>query len=108
VGATEIGSECGTAGTGDGVDDDSVGAKDDGCPSAVYAYDALNRLTSETDSLGRETAYQYDAASSLTQRTDARDLVTKYFYDDDRQQRRRNNELQLRRLRRHPRPDRRR
>jgi len=81
VSMAESGSDCGTAGTGDGVDDDSDGAKDDGCPSTIYAYDALDRLTTETDSLGRETAYQYGAASNLTQRTDARGLVTQYFYD---------------------------
>ena len=47
-----------------------------------YAYDALDRLQSSTDALGRITSYQYDAASNLTQRTDARGLITRYFPDD--------------------------
>lgn len=81
VGQAESGSQCGTAGTGNGTDDDSDTVVDDGCPSSKLAYDALNRLQSSTDALGRVTSYQYDAASSLTQRTDARNLVTKYFPD---------------------------
>ena len=81
VGAPETGAACGTAGTGNGVDDDGDGVKDDGCPSSVLAYDALNRLQSQLDALGRSTTYQYDATSNVTQRTDARGLVTKYFYD---------------------------
>ncbi len=82
VGPAETGTaQCGTAGTGNGVDDDSDGKKDDGCPSTIYVYDSLNRLTSATDALGRVTSYTYDAASQLAQRTDARGLVTKYFPD---------------------------
>jgi YD repeat-containing protein len=81
LGAPESGSQCGASGTGDGVDDDGDGKPDDGCPSTKYAYDALNRLTSTTDPLGRVTSYQYDAASNLVQRTDARALITRYVYD---------------------------
>jgi RHS repeat-associated protein len=81
VGTAESGSQCGSSGTGNGVDDDSDGTKDDGCPSAKYAYDALNRLTSETDALGRVTSYAYNGDSTLQQKTDARSLVTKYFPD---------------------------
>jgi len=47
-----------------------------------YAYDALHRLQSETDSLGHVTTYTYDSASNPQQRTDARGLVTKYFVDE--------------------------
>lgn len=82
-------AQCGTAGTGDNENDDAADDSiiDDGCPSAMYAYDNLDRLQSVTgaiDYLGRVavTSYQYDAASNLTQRTDARNLVTKYFPDD--------------------------
>ncbi len=81
VGPAETGSQCGTAGTGNGTDDDGDTVVDDGCPSSKFTYDALNRLQSSTDALGRVTSYQYDAASNLTQRTDPRNLVTKYFPD---------------------------
>ncbi|MEE8519568.1 MAG: DUF6531 domain-containing protein [Dehalococcoidia bacterium] len=81
VGPAETGAQCGTAGTGDGVDDDGDTVKDDGCPSIIHAFDALDRLQSVTDALGRVTSNEYDAASNLTQRTDARGLVTKYAYD---------------------------
>ena len=82
VGVAESGSQCGTTGTGNDTDEDGDGTKDDGCPSAISAYDALNRVQSMTDALSFAESYQYDAASNLTQRTDARGLVTKYFPDD--------------------------
>jgi RHS repeat-associated protein len=85
VGTPESGSQCGSAGTGNGVDDDADGVVDDGCPSTKYVYDALNRLTSETDALGRTTTYAYNADSTLQQRTDALGLVTKYFPDAAKQ-----------------------
>ena len=81
VGAPETGSQCGSSGTGNGIDEDSDTVADDGCPSTVTAYDDLNRLQSITDSLGRVTSSQYDAASNVSERTDARGLVTKYAYD---------------------------
>jgi RHS repeat-associated protein len=81
-GDPETGSQCGPAGTGNDTDDDNDGIKDDGCPSTIYTYDAVNRLQSEVDALGYVTSYQYDAASNLKQRTDARGWVTKYFPDD--------------------------
>jgi YD repeat-containing protein len=81
VGSAESGGQCGSAGTGNDADDDADTVKDDGCPSIIYAYDALNRLQSATDSLGRATSYEYDAASNLSELTDARSLVTRYVYD---------------------------
>ncbi len=85
VGAAESGAQCDLSGqsngTGNDVDEDGDGTKDDGCPSTISAYDALNRLQSVTDALGRVTSYQYDPASNLSQRTDGRGLVTKYFPD---------------------------
>ncbi len=52
----EVGTaQCGANGTGNNVDDDpaddghpSPPAIDDGCPSTIYTYDALNRITSMT------------------------------------------------------------
>src|SRR3990172_10328093 len=63
VGQAESGSQCGTAGTGNGTDDDGDTVVDDGCPSSKFTYDALDRLQSSTDALGRGTSYQYEPAS---------------------------------------------
>jgi YD repeat-containing protein len=47
-----------------------------------FAYDALNRLTSETDPLGHTTAYDYDAVGNRTELTDASGFTTHFVYDD--------------------------
>ena len=73
---------CGDPGTGNGDDDDSDTVVDDGCPSAIYAYDGLNRVVSTTDALGRTTSYAYDGVGNLVGRTDARGLATAYTYDE--------------------------
>jgi YD repeat-containing protein len=78
-------AQCGPTGFGNGVNEDLAfddTVADDGCPSSFHAYDALDRLQSSTDGLGRVTSYQYDLGSNLTQRTDGRGLVTKYIPDD--------------------------
>ena len=82
VSAAESGAACGNSGTGDGDDDDSDSVIDDGCPSARFTYDELNRLESSVDALGRTTTYDYDAASNITGRTDARGLLTVYVPDE--------------------------
>jgi RHS repeat-associated protein len=71
-GTAESGTNCGTAATGNGVDNDSDGAIDDGCPSTIYNYDNANRLTSVIDALGNTTAYAYDGNSNRTGVTDAK------------------------------------
>ncbi len=75
------GDQCGSAGTGDGVDADGDTIKDDGCPSLRYTYDRLNRLQTAADALGGVTTYQYDAAGNLVQRKDGRGLMTRYAPD---------------------------
>jgi RHS repeat-associated protein len=53
------------SGTGNDVDEDVDGVTDDGCPSAGYAYDALDRLTAVTSisEMGRDTVrYEYDTS----------------------------------------------
>jgi RHS repeat-associated protein len=82
VGAPETGTACGTAGTGNDVDNDSDGTKDDGCPNVIYTYDNLNRLLTQTDALGNVWTLGYDDAGRITSRTDARDLTTSFGYDD--------------------------
>ena len=71
VSAPEDGADCGSAGTGDGVDDDSDTVVDDGCPSYIYNYDDADRLTSVIDPLGNRTSYGYDAVGNLTSVTNA-------------------------------------
>jgi RHS repeat-associated protein len=44
-------------------------------------YDALNRLTSQTDVFGLALTYQYDASSRVTQRTDSKGGLLTYVYD---------------------------
>ena len=46
------------------------------------SYDALNRLTAQTDPLGLALTYQYDAASNVTLRTDSKGGVLTYVYDN--------------------------
>ncbi len=67
----ESGGDCGTAGTGDGLDDDSDTHVDDGCPSTIYSYDTAGRRTSMTDALGHTTDYGFDPAGQMTSMTDA-------------------------------------
>jgi RHS repeat-associated protein len=81
VGTAEAGADCGAAGTGDGTDDDSDSAIDDGCPSMLYAYDTVNRLISQTDALGNDWDYGYDEAGRLDTRTDPKSQATAYAYN---------------------------
>lgn len=81
-------NQCGPSGTGNGVDNDPQDdgnpfppIVDDGCPSTTYGYDALNRVQSTTDALGRVTSYLYDAASNLTKMSDPRGIDTYYTPD---------------------------
>lgn len=46
-----------------------------------HTYDALNRLTATSDSLGSVLAYEYDANGNRTQETDANGNVTTKTYD---------------------------
>lgn len=46
-----------------------------------YEYDALNRLTSVTDWIGRTTTYIYDAASRLTGTVNPNATTAAYTYD---------------------------
>ena len=48
----------------------------------TFAYDALNRLTSETDPLGNAWSYTYDAFGNRVSMTDANGTTTTYTYDD--------------------------
>jgi RHS repeat-associated protein len=48
----------------------------------TFVYDALNRLTSETDPLGHTSAYAYDSIGHRTSMTDANGATTTYTYDD--------------------------
>jgi RHS repeat-associated protein len=70
VGTAESGADCGTLGTGDGTDDDSDTAVDDGCPSTIFEYDNQNNVTKVTESWdGTEapvTEYFYDAVGNRT------------------------------------------
>jgi RHS repeat-associated protein len=46
------------------------------------SYDALNRLTAQTDVFGLALTYSYDSANRVTQRTDAKGGVLTYVYDN--------------------------
>ena len=48
----------------------------------TFAYDALNRLVSESDALGNTWSYGYDALGNRTSMTDANTQVTTYVYDE--------------------------
>ncbi len=56
-------------------------AEDDGCPSAIYTYNNMNRLVGVKDPLGNSWSYTYDAAGRLATRTDAESQVTTYGYN---------------------------
>ena len=49
-----------------------------------YAFDAANRLISETNSLGIATTYTFDAAGSRATKVDGKGLTTSYEYDFNR------------------------
>jgi RHS repeat-associated protein len=74
-------TECGTNGTGDGVDDDSDMITDDGCPSQRFTYTALNDIDVATDALGNQTDYDY-TNGNLTSITNALSEVTSFDYND--------------------------
>ena len=80
-GTAESGADCGTAGTGNGVDNDSDGDIDDGCPSVLYTYDNLNLLATQTDALANVWSYSYDDARRLSTRTDPESQVITYGYN---------------------------
>jgi RHS repeat-associated protein len=82
VGAAEAGADCGAAGTGDGVDDDTDSAIDDGCPNVLFEYDEAGRLTEVTDAEGGAVVYTYDGNGNRTSITNARNKTTDYEYDD--------------------------
>jgi YD repeat-containing protein len=82
VGTAESGSNCGTAGTGNGADNDSDSAIDDGCPSVIYTYNNRNLLASQIDALGNTWSYTYDAAGRLDTRTDPKSQITDYGYNN--------------------------
>jgi RHS repeat-associated protein len=46
------------------------------------SYDALNRLTAQTDVFSLALTYSYDASSRVTQRTDSKGGVLTYVYDN--------------------------
>jgi RHS repeat-associated protein len=71
-GTAESGSQCGSAGTGNGTDEDGDTVKDDGCPSAITEYDAASRVTKIIDALGKATTMGYDANGKVTSLTNAR------------------------------------
>jgi RHS repeat-associated protein len=81
-GAAESGTQCGTAGTGNNVDEDSDTKFDDGCPSKKYAYDANNRLLTETDGEGGVVTWTYDNAGRVSTEKDPLNRTTSYTYDD--------------------------
>jgi len=85
-GAAESGSQCGTAGTGNGADDDADTKVDDGCPSTKNAYDDAGRRISTTDALGRTTSYGYDDVGRTLSMTDALSGIASFVYDAAGQQ----------------------
>jgi YD repeat-containing protein len=51
-----------------------------------YQYDALNRLTADTNALGYNRSYRYDAVGNLSSTIDRNGRVINYLYDNlDRQ-----------------------
>ncbi len=83
VGNPESGvSQCGTAGTGNGVDNDGDSVADDGCPSTAYTHDAQNNVLTAVDGLGNTTTSTYDAKGTLKTVRDANSKLTTYNYDN--------------------------
>ncbi len=68
VGVSELGVGCGLSGTGDQADheEDPIpdGIADDGCPSTLFTFDEVDRLSTITDALGRVTTHRYDAVGN--------------------------------------------
>jgi RHS repeat-associated protein len=52
-----------------------------GIATATYTYDPLNRVSSMTDGLGRETSYEYDPAGNLITLSDPAGRITTSTYD---------------------------
>lgn len=50
--------------------------------TTTWAYDDLDRVTSETNELGHARTFTYDIVSRLTQRVDRNGRVMKFDYDD--------------------------
>jgi RHS repeat-associated protein len=50
--------------------------------AVTSAYDALNRLTAQTDVFGLALTYSYDASSRVTLRSDSKGGVLTYVYDN--------------------------
>jgi RHS repeat-associated protein len=50
--------------------------------TVTTGYDALNRVTSQTDVFGLTLTYQYDTANRVTQRSDSKGGVLTYVYDN--------------------------
>ena len=65
----------------------------DGHDATTYAYDAMNRITSETNAVGIVTLYQYDGRGNLLRQivdytldgTTGRNVITEYSYDPNDQ-----------------------
>ena len=81
VSTAESGADCGTNGTGDGVDDDSDTVIDDGCPDSIMTYTSLNDIDVVTDARGNQTDYGY-TDGNLTSVENALSDVTTFAYDD--------------------------
>ena len=79
VGPAETGTDCGSAGAGNGVDEDADTVPDDGCPTAVYTYDALSRLT-RVDYSDQAVDYTYNDVGSRLTMVDPTGTTT-YVYD---------------------------
>ena len=60
-----------------------IGITDANGETTTFEYDLLDRLTKETNPLGRIWRYEYDPVGNLTTRTDAKGQATRYFYDAD-------------------------
>jgi RHS repeat-associated protein len=64
------------------VSETDTGASVPASRNYARAYDARNRVTSETDPFGRTSSYGYDGSDNVTSYTDAAGRQTAYGYDD--------------------------
>jgi RHS repeat-associated protein len=64
-------AQCGSAGTGNGSDNDSDSTADDGCPSSSFTYDSRGSLLSSKDGLGNTLSFEYDLKGYLTKITES-------------------------------------